>query len=116
MSASTSSSIKTFSDLSAHYGNYIATINSLPSTKLDPYLANSVNHNDRTLSREEYTKLIIPGSTFTIIDTVVDVNKKQIAAKLDITLEDKKKVKEIVVYALDDEWRIERVWSVVEFS
>ncbi|WWC92968.1 uncharacterized protein L201_007931 [Kwoniella dendrophila CBS 6074] len=112
---STELNINTLSGLENHYRSYIKAINSLPSSTLDPYLAETINHNDKQLSKLEYHDLIIPKSIFKILDIVTDLEKRKISARLDITLGNGKKVKENVFYQFNEGWEIERVWSMVEF-
>ncbi|WVW86755.1 hypothetical protein I302_108809 [Kwoniella bestiolae CBS 10118] len=103
-------------DLISHYRSYISSINSLPNSTLNPYLADQINHNDRLLSPEEYHKLIIPGSIFRIVDVLASVEDRRIGARLEIELGDGsgRVVREHVFYKLGEGWGIERVWSMVE--
>ncbi|KAK6908773.1 hypothetical protein I204_01943 [Kwoniella mangroviensis CBS 8886] len=113
-------SITSDSDLEKHYRSYIDAINtitSLPSSVLNPYLGeNNINHNDRGLSSEQYHQLIIPKSVFKIEDVVASVEDKRVASRLEIVLGDGtgRVVKEHVFYLYDEDWRIVRVWSMVE--
>jgi predicted ester cyclase len=109
------SSINTPSDLESHYREYISAINKLPATSLRPYLADTIVHNDKSLSPEQYHELIILKSVFTIDGLVADPAKRDISARLYIELPDGRKVKEFVFYHFNSDWRIERVWSMLEF-
>ncbi|KAK8861438.1 hypothetical protein IAR55_002257 [Kwoniella newhampshirensis] len=110
-----SSSISTDLDLEKHYRVYIDAINALPGSTLDAYLATTIVHNDRSLTKADYHSLIVDGARFTIVGLIVDVQKREVAARLSITWnEGKTNVKEHVFYELNEKWEIEQVWSMVE--
>ncbi|WWD16655.1 hypothetical protein CI109_101085 [Kwoniella shandongensis] len=110
---------KTNTDLENHYRAYIGTINALPQSTLNPYLAPTIIHNDRNLTPEEYHKLVVNGAVFTVDSVIADVQKKKVAARLSIEWSNDKggktEVKEHVFYQLNEDWQIEQVWSMVEY-
>jgi predicted ester cyclase len=109
------SSINTSSDLESHYREYISAINRHSAGSLNPYLADTIVHNDKSLSPEQYHELIIVKSVFAIDGLIADSAKRDVSARLHIQLPDGRKVKEFVFYHFNQDWRIERVWSMLEF-
>ena len=140
--------------LKKHYQDYIRTINlysaqlasstaehrsqskddddrseSNDNRPLDRFLSHNPVHNDKTLSKEGYHALILPGSVFHIERLVGDAKESSIGARLKIEIRDwdgeeeegdgrwrmsMKEVKENVFYELDQMGRIVQVWSMVE--
>ncbi|KAJ7617040.1 hypothetical protein FB45DRAFT_1007705 [Roridomyces roridus] len=104
-------------DLQSFYRTYIAAVNALPpsSGNLAPYLASPVIHNDRHFTPAEYRALILDGSTFTIDELIVDERARKVAARLSIEVVGReKKITENVFYVLNEEGKIQQVWSMVE--
>lgn len=107
---------KTPADLEAHYRSYIDVLNSKDWGTLPSFLAPDVVHNDKQLGPAGY-RLLIPDETVFRIDSVLaDVEKKEIAARLHITVAGKALVEHVFYRWTDGEsgWVIQRVWSMVE--
>lgn len=77
------------------------------------------------MNPSEYAKLIRPGATFVADSVVADIGQRAVAARLSIEYKTKEgenghgqsrlhRVKEHVFYSFDEEWRIVRVWSMIE--
>jgi predicted ester cyclase len=110
-------SIVTTAQLEAHYRAYIDTLNRAAWNELPNYLAPSVIHNDKSLDYAGYQALIPSGTTFLIESTTADVHKRDIGVRLDIRIQGDqgvKRVREHVFYRFGDNWKIVRVWSMVE--
>lgn len=100
-------------DLHDRYEQYINTLNAEEWPDLPEYLEPTVNHNGNLLDYAGYRQLIPPQTHFTIADLVVDTEKRQVAARLDIKVAGKQ-VTEHVFYSFSEGYKIDRVWSLVQ--
>jgi predicted ester cyclase len=100
-------------DLEECYQAYIATLNAEDWASLPKYLAESVNHNGKTLDYSGYRDLIPAETHFIVADLVVDTEKRQVASRLDITVAGKQ-LTEHCFYRFNEAMEIERVWSLVQ--
>jgi hypothetical protein len=118
MSPTTSSarSIQQAADLEAHYRAYISTLNDRDWSRLPSFLAPDVVHNDKQLGPDGYRKLIPDDTIFRIESMLADVDKREVASRLYITVA-RKPLREHVFYRWEDGergWVIKQVWSIVE--
>ena len=115
--ASTSpGSTRTAASLEAHYRAYISTLNDRDWSRLPSFLSPDVVHNAKQLGPEGYRKLIPDDTVFRIDAVLADVDKKEIASRLYITVEGKP-LREHVFYRWEEGehgWVIKEVWSIVE--
>ena len=105
--------ITSAADLEAHYKAYIHTLNTADFSALPAYLADTIIHTERTLDKQGYRDLVPPGCQFTIDDLIADYEKREVASRLSIRIAERR-LREIIFYHYDEEWRIFRAWSVVE--
>lgn len=99
--------------LKERYQAYISTLNARDWTTLPAFLAESVNHNGNDLDHQGYRNLIPAATHFVVADLIVDADVRQVASRLEITV-DGKKLTEHVFYRFNGELKIERVWSLVQ--
>jgi predicted ester cyclase len=105
-------------ELELKYKSYIDTLNLEDRDEgvydgLARHLEASVNHNGKVLDYAGYARLIPPMTHFVIAELLVDVDKRQVAARLDITIEEKR-LTEHVFYHYSENGKIDRVWSLVQ--
>lgn len=103
----------TTQQLKLTYEQYIGTLNARAWVTLPDYLEPTVNHNGNLLDYDGYRQLIPPQTHFTIADLVIDSEKRQVAVRLEITVGDKQ-VTEHVFYRFSENYKIDRVWSLVQ--
>lgn len=99
--------------LRERYEAYIRTLNARDWEALPEFLANSVDHNGKTLDHQGYRNLIPAETHFVVADLIVDAEARQVASRLDITVAGKR-LTEHVFYRFNQDLRIERVWSLVQ--
>lgn len=110
----------TAQDLRAKYESYIHTLNAAERSESDAlyetltnHIEASVNHNGKILDYAAYAQLIPPSTHFEVVELLVDPDKLQVAARLDITVAEKR-VTEHVFYHFSENGKIDRVWSLVQ--
>lgn len=108
----------TAKELERRYETYIDTLNLEDwdegvYTGLARHIEPTVNHNGKILDYAGYARLIPPMAHFVIADLLVDARKRQIAARLNISIEEKR-LTEHVFYHYCENGKIDRVWSLVQ--
>ena len=108
----------TAKELERRYESYIDTLNledwdEGAYTGLARHIEPAVNHNGKILDYAGYARLIPPMTHFVIAELLVDAEKRQLAARLEIAIEGKR-VTEHVFYHYSENGKIDRVWSLVQ--
>lgn len=108
----------TMKELQRRYESYIDTLNLEDWDEgayegLARHLEPTVNHNGKLLDYAGYSRLIPPMTHFVIAELLVDADKRQLAVRLEITIEEKR-LTEHVFYHYSENGKIDRVWSLVQ--
>lgn len=114
--SSSSDSMLSSADLTAHFREYIRVLNTGGWASLRYYVAPRLLHNQRPFTLAGFAKLLRPGSTFTTDMIVADIGKRTLAARMEIEVPNPdgsiNVFKEHVFYHFDTNWKIDEIWSV----
>jgi predicted ester cyclase len=103
----------TAEQLKGRYEQYLDTLNAEAWSALPDHLEATVNHNGNMLNHDGYRQLIPAQTHFSVADIVVDAEKRQVAVRLYIAVATKH-VTEHVFYHFSENYKIDRVWSLVQ--